>query len=322
MPALEEMVMAGLYDGLEEVAFKPIAGGYVFQANNPWLIGPRRRYFVNEAQKADIAACVRETLKRLKPFVLAAAILIPVIMVGSIFWFATSGATLIVTITEESGQTTTYNQPIGPHGSTGTLEGAEGSSVVFRVSGPPGGGATVTINGIASTGKAGAPCVLQFGSGGTTINMADSKNHTVRSARLVARTGAAPRAVMVFAVLVSLGLFGLYIGLIHVYSMSRLRPLLAGLQPSDERITLGEGMQRYGANMSNKLLALMAFGGMMMSAGSALNLTDMILTHRSTDTLPFVIVTAVASLVVLGHVAYLVLVKVRARNAGRSAIGP
>jgi len=51
-------------------------------------------------------------------------------------------------------------------------------------------------------------------------------------------------------------------------------------------------------------------------------LTDMILTHRSTDTLPFVIVTAVASLVVLGQVAYLVLVKVRARNAGRSAIGP
>jgi hypothetical protein len=61
--------MAGLYDGLEEVAFKRTEGGYVFQANNRFLIGPRRRFLVNEAQKADIAACMRETLRRIKPFV-------------------------------------------------------------------------------------------------------------------------------------------------------------------------------------------------------------------------------------------------------------
>jgi len=30
--------MAGLYDGLEEVSFKRIAGGYVFQSNSPCLI--------------------------------------------------------------------------------------------------------------------------------------------------------------------------------------------------------------------------------------------------------------------------------------------
>ena len=45
--------MAGLYDGLEEVAFKPVAGGFVFQTSNPWLIGRQRRYFVNETQKVD-----------------------------------------------------------------------------------------------------------------------------------------------------------------------------------------------------------------------------------------------------------------------------
>ena len=61
--------MAGLYDGLEEVAFKRTEGGYVFQTNNRFLIGPRRRFLVNEAQKADIAACMRETLRRIKPFV-------------------------------------------------------------------------------------------------------------------------------------------------------------------------------------------------------------------------------------------------------------
>jgi hypothetical protein len=309
----QEMVMAGLYDGLEEVAFKRIAGGYVFQTNNAWLIGPRRRYFVNEAQKADIAACMRRTLKRLKPFALAAAILIPVVITGSLFWFATTGATLSVTVIEEGGQTTRYDQPIGPHGSTGTLAGAEGSSVVFRVSGPPGSGATVTINGIASTGKAGAPCVVEFGPAGATINMADSKNHTVRSAKLVGRTGATSGAVTLFAALVTLGLFGFYIASTHVYSMSRLRPLLAGLPPSEERITLREGLERFAANMSNKLLAVMAIGALMMSAGSALNLTDTILSHRSIDNLP-VLVGAAASLVVLGQVAYFAILKVRGRR--------
>jgi hypothetical protein len=309
----QETVMAGLYDGLEEVAFKRIAGGYVFQTNNAWLIGRRRRYFVNEAQKADIAACMRQTLKRLKPFALAAAILIPVVMTGSLFWFATTGATLSVTIIEESGQTTRYDQPIGPHGSTGTLAGAEGSSVVFRVSGPPGNGATVTINGIASTGKAGVPCVVEFGPAGATINMADSKNHTVRSAKLVGRTGATSDAVTLFAALVTLGLFGFYIASTHVYSMSRLRPLLAGLPPSEERITLREGLERFAANMSNKLLAVMAIGALMMSAGSALNLTDTILSHRSIDNLP-VLIGAAASLVVLGQVAYFAILKVRGRR--------
>jgi len=308
------MVMAGLYDGLEEVAFKRIAGGYVFQANNPWLIGPRRRYFVNEAQKAEIAACVRETLKRLKPFVLVAAILIPVIMTGSLFWFATSGATLVVTVIEASGQTTKYDQPIGPHGSIGTLAGTEGSSVVFRVSGPPGNGATVTITGIASTGKAGAPCVVEFGPAGATINMADSKNNTVRSAKLVGRTGATSGAVTLFAALVTLGWFGLYIASVHVYSMSRLRPLLAGLPSSDERIALREGMERFAAKMSNKLLAVMGIGALMMSAGSALNLTDTILSQRSIDNVPLLIGAAAACMLVSAQVAYFALIKVRMRR--------
>jgi hypothetical protein len=53
--------MAGLYDGLEEVAFKRVAGGYLFQANNPYFFGPKQRYLVNETQKAEIAPCLRET---------------------------------------------------------------------------------------------------------------------------------------------------------------------------------------------------------------------------------------------------------------------
>lgn len=30
--------MAGLYDGLEEIPFKAVPGGYVFQTNNAWLM--------------------------------------------------------------------------------------------------------------------------------------------------------------------------------------------------------------------------------------------------------------------------------------------
>src|SRR5437588_10212166 len=99
------------------------------------LIGPRRRYLVNESQKAEIAECIRQTLRRIKPFVFSAAILIPLVLIGSIFWFATSGATLSVTIVDASGQTTSQ-QWVGPHGATGTLAGAAGSRTIFTVSGP------------------------------------------------------------------------------------------------------------------------------------------------------------------------------------------
>jgi predicted neutral ceramidase superfamily lipid hydrolase len=44
---------------MEELSFKPVTGGYVFQTPNPWLIGPRRHYLVNEAQKTELAAGLR-----------------------------------------------------------------------------------------------------------------------------------------------------------------------------------------------------------------------------------------------------------------------
>ncbi|HEY6259036.1 MAG TPA: hypothetical protein VIY51_24935 [Xanthobacteraceae bacterium] len=52
--------MARWYEGAEEAAFKPVGGGYVFQP--PTLSWPLTRapaYLVNEAQKAELAACLR-----------------------------------------------------------------------------------------------------------------------------------------------------------------------------------------------------------------------------------------------------------------------
>jgi hypothetical protein len=116
--------MAGLYDGLEEVAFKRAEGGYVFQANNRFLIGPRRRFLVNEAQKADIAACMRETLRRIKPFVFVMMAALPAAIGGLIYWFVVTSATLTVIVVDSGGKTEIHDQAIGRHGATGTLAGA------------------------------------------------------------------------------------------------------------------------------------------------------------------------------------------------------
>jgi hypothetical protein len=52
--------MAKWYEGAEQAAFKPVAGGYVFQPPSlrwPFVRSPC--YLVNEAQKADLVACLR-----------------------------------------------------------------------------------------------------------------------------------------------------------------------------------------------------------------------------------------------------------------------
>jgi hypothetical protein len=44
-----------------ETAFKPAeGGGYVFHCPNPWLFGQMRTYLVDEAQKAQLAAFLRQ----------------------------------------------------------------------------------------------------------------------------------------------------------------------------------------------------------------------------------------------------------------------
>jgi hypothetical protein len=304
--------MAGLYDGLEEVPFKRIAGGYVFQTNNPWFIGPKRRYVVNEAQKADIAACMRETFRRLKPFVFVAMVLIPAVLAGSIFWFATRAGTLTATVTESDGRTTTYSQAIGPDGTSGTLPGTEGSSVTFHVSGLPGSGTTVTIKAITASGEAGTPCIVRFDQSGATINITDG-NHIVRTVKLVGRAGASPTALTIFAVLVSLALFSVYLALIHLYSLSRLRPLVANLPPSDQRITFSENIQRFGVNVSNKLLVVMGIAAVTMFGSNAFAVTNELVSRGSIEN-PIHIVATLVSVPLMGHVAVLVVLKMRRRQ--------
>ncbi len=50
------------FDGMEEVAFKPRADGFVYCPPNPWLFGRNRYYLVNEAQKSDLTRLHRRML--------------------------------------------------------------------------------------------------------------------------------------------------------------------------------------------------------------------------------------------------------------------
>jgi hypothetical protein len=59
----------------EESSFKPVAGGYVFQAPHPWLFARSRTYLVNDAERTAIAACIR---RRQKLMLVLLAVLFPV----------------------------------------------------------------------------------------------------------------------------------------------------------------------------------------------------------------------------------------------------
>jgi hypothetical protein len=51
--------MARWFEGAEEAAFMPVAGGYLLQLPNRWFVGRPQRYLVDETQKAPIQAIMR-----------------------------------------------------------------------------------------------------------------------------------------------------------------------------------------------------------------------------------------------------------------------
>jgi FtsH-binding integral membrane protein len=52
------------FDGMEELTFRPVEGGYLYAAPNPWLFGRRRHYFVNAEQKALLASAHRTMMQQ------------------------------------------------------------------------------------------------------------------------------------------------------------------------------------------------------------------------------------------------------------------
>jgi hypothetical protein len=307
--------MAGLYEGLEEVGFAPAdAGGYVFQTNNRWLVGPKRRYLVTEAQKIEIAACIRDSLKAIKRIALIAAVVMPVTLIAGIFWLVSQRGTLTVTETR-AGENSSYIQSIGLTGSTGTLRSGD-LHLEFRVSGPPGDGATVTVTGFDKDGKPGTPAVVAFGSKGVNANLADAAGHVVASAHLSGQAGPSKWIIQSEAAALALVMFLGYTAAIHIYSMRRLEPLLAGLPRTDARITMRQGMQRLVAKMSVKLLVVMIGSMTLGLAGALFNLTMAVLNH---DLINAGIFLFVATLLGFATVAYACLAFLRFRGSPPAA---
>jgi hypothetical protein len=253
--------VAGLNEGLEEVGFRPTAGGYVFQTNNRWFVGPKRSYLVTETQKAEIAACVRETLKSVKRFALIALAIFPLVVAAGGFWLASQRGTLTVTETH-AGETAIYTQSIGLSGSTGTLRSGD-SHLEFYVSGPPGDDAIVTVTKFRANGKPGVRSVRAFGSQGVNLNLTDSAGDVVASAQLSGSAGPAMWAIELEALAMAFVLLLPCMALVHIYSMRRLAPLLAGLPRTDAGVTVREGARQFAAETSVTLLAGM-IGGLVL----------------------------------------------------------
>jgi hypothetical protein len=50
---------------MEELTFRPVEGGFLYRAPNPWLFGHYQHYFVNAEQKATLASAHRTMMLQL-----------------------------------------------------------------------------------------------------------------------------------------------------------------------------------------------------------------------------------------------------------------
>jgi hypothetical protein len=203
--------MARWYDGAEEAAFKPVAGGYVFQPPSLfWPFTRSRGYLVNEAQKAEFAACLRRQRRRV--------FLLIVVYV------------LIV---------------LGLMGAVG------GSDSALRMS----------------------------------------------SAEFIAIVTVTALAVVPIAILP------------HIYLMRTLRPLLAGLPHTDERITFGDQLNSLAAAMSGKLLLIGGIASGMMIFGNLISIIEAIVEDRGGSKLYWPIFGLVFGVLLSSYFAYLAILK-------------
>jgi hypothetical protein len=207
--------MAKWYEGAEEAAFKPVAGGYVFQPPSLyWPFARSRGYLVNEAQKAELAACLRRQRRRI-------FLLVVVYVIG-----------------------------LGLTAAIGMSGGAQ------RVS-PVGFIAIVLVTVLA---------------------------------------------VILIAIVP------------HIYLMRTLRPLIADLPRTDERITLGDQLHSLAAAISGRLLLLGGIGGGLMIIGNIVSIVDAIAEDRGGSGLFWPIFGLVFGALLTSYFAYLALLKARLKR--------
>jgi hypothetical protein len=73
--------------GIDEVYFRPVAGGYLYDAPNPWMIGRGARFLVNEEQRSALLDIVKPQRNGVRILVLT-AIVLPYIFGVDYLWSA------------------------------------------------------------------------------------------------------------------------------------------------------------------------------------------------------------------------------------------
>jgi uncharacterized Tic20 family protein len=175
--------MARWYEGAEESAFKPIAGGYVFQPPSlSWPFSRPRAYLVDAAQKATLAGLLRRQRRQIL-FMVVAYVLIAMALAVALGMSAAS----------------------------------------YRVS------------------------TLGF------------------------------LAILIMTMLAVVPI----VIVPHIYLLRALRPLLADLPRTDERITFQEQLHSLAPAISGKLLFLGGIGGLLMVGGNLMILAEAIAEGRS-----------------------------------------
>jgi hypothetical protein len=100
----------------------------------------------------------------------------------------------------------------------------------------------------------------------------------------------------------------------HIYLVHTMRPLLADLPRTDERITLGDQLHSLATAISGKLLALGGIGGGMMIIGNVVSLVDAIAEDRGGSRLYGPILGLVFGALLTSYFAYLALLKRRLKR--------
>jgi hypothetical protein len=208
--------MAKWYEGAEESAFKPVAGGYVFQPPSlSWPFARQRGYLVNEAQKAELADCLRRQRRQI--FLLLVVYVL--IVLGLMVAFGMSDARLRI------------------------------SSWAFI--------AIVTVTALAVI-----PIVI----------------------------------------------------VPHISLVRSIRPLLAGLPRTDERITVGDQLRSLAAAISGKLLLLGGIGGGTMIIGNIVSIVDAVAGDRGGFRLYGPIFGLLFGALLTSYFAYLAILKAKLKR--------
>jgi hypothetical protein len=206
--------MASLFDRAVETSFTPTEGGYVFRCPNPWLLGRRRSYLVNDAQKEVLAAHLRQR-QRVILWLLALYLLI-----------------------------------------------AFGATMLFQSSGPD---------------------------------------------------DAATGAFVAVVVLTLLGMLAIAV-VPHLYLMRRIAPVLAQLQPSDERATLHEQLFGVAAMISPLHLALGGLGGFLVAVANIKSIAEELAADRFTSQLLWSGMGLLIGVLLASYFAYLAILRARLKR--------